>query len=143
MAKEYPDDATSAAVIGCGPVGLMAILAAQAQGAQKARQLTYACLPAGLPDRPPARLPACLPARPPARPPARLPACLPACPPASSISLLPAVLLLAVRHPWYCVRIMSVRHFGDILPASLSICLPTCLSVYLFVGLSVSMWSVR
>ena len=127
MAKEYPDDATSAAVIGCGPVGLMAILAAQAQGAQKARQLTYACLPAGLPDRPPARLPACL----------------PACPPASSISLLPAVLLLAVRHPWYCVRIMSVRHFGDILPASLSICLPTCLSVYLFVGLSVSMWSVR
>lgn len=35
MAKEYPDDATSAAVIGCGPVGLMAILAAQAQGAQK------------------------------------------------------------------------------------------------------------
>jgi len=35
MAKEFPDDATSAAVIGCGPVGLMAILAAQAQGAQK------------------------------------------------------------------------------------------------------------
>ena len=49
MAKEYPEDATSAAVIGCGPVGLMAILAAQAQGAQKARQLTYACLPACLP----------------------------------------------------------------------------------------------
>ena len=35
MAQEFPDDATSAAVIGCGPVGLMAILAAQAQGAQK------------------------------------------------------------------------------------------------------------
>lgn len=35
MAKEFPDDATSAAVIGCGPVGLMAILAAQAQGAEK------------------------------------------------------------------------------------------------------------
>ncbi|DBA74893.1 TPA: hypothetical protein ACH3X2_009225 [Trebouxia sp. C0005] len=35
MTQEFPDDATSAAVIGCGPVGLMAILAAQAQGAQK------------------------------------------------------------------------------------------------------------
>lgn len=35
MAEAYPDDATSAAVIGCGPVGLMAILAAQAQGAEK------------------------------------------------------------------------------------------------------------
>ena len=35
MAEAYPDDTTSAAVIGCGPVGLMAILAAQAQGAEK------------------------------------------------------------------------------------------------------------
>lgn len=35
MSQAYPDDATSAAVIGCGPVGLMAILAAQAQGAEK------------------------------------------------------------------------------------------------------------
>ena len=35
MAEAYPDDATSAAVIGCGPVGLMAILAAQAQGAEQ------------------------------------------------------------------------------------------------------------
>ena len=35
MSEAYPDDATSAAVIGCGPVGLMAILAAQAQGAEK------------------------------------------------------------------------------------------------------------
>ena len=41
MAKEFPDDATSAAVIGCGPVGLMAILAAQAQGAQKVSPATY------------------------------------------------------------------------------------------------------
>ena len=40
MAKEFPDDATSAAVIGCGPVGLMAILAAQAQGAQKVSSVT-------------------------------------------------------------------------------------------------------
>ena len=40
MAKEFPDDATSAAVIGCGPVGLMAILAAQAQGAQKVSSAT-------------------------------------------------------------------------------------------------------
>ncbi len=39
MAKEFPDDATSAAVIGCGPVGLMAILAAQAQGAEKVSSL--------------------------------------------------------------------------------------------------------
>ncbi len=47
MAQEFPDDATSAAVIGCGPVGLMAILAAQAQGAQKVHiclLVLYICL---------------------------------------------------------------------------------------------------
>ena len=43
MAKEYPDDATSAAIIGCGPVGLMAILAAQAQGAEKVRAHLSVC----------------------------------------------------------------------------------------------------
>lgn len=43
MAKDYPDDATSAAVIGCGPVGLMAILAAQAQGAQQASLCLSTC----------------------------------------------------------------------------------------------------
>ena len=43
MSQAYPDDATSAAVIGCGPVGLMAILAAQAQGAEKV--CTVASLP--------------------------------------------------------------------------------------------------
>ena len=37
MSEAYPDDTTSAAVIGCGPVGLMAILAAQAQGAEKVK----------------------------------------------------------------------------------------------------------
>ena len=48
MAKEYPDDATSAAVIGCGPVGLMAILAAQAQGAEKVTAQMSVCTTACL-----------------------------------------------------------------------------------------------